>query len=73
MSWALWICKLWSCNRPGETLLDVLFNVGIYDPDISVSSHLYCLAVGLLRDEADVLAGVQVLVKDDTMVVVDKV
>ena len=71
MSWVLWFW-LWSCNRPGETLLDVLLNVSIYDPDIPVSSHLYSFAVGLVRDEADVLAGVLVLVKDNSVVVVDE-
>ena len=38
-----------------------------------VSSHLYRVAVGLVRDEADVLAGFQVLVKDNSVVVVDEV
>ena len=71
MSWVLWFW-LWSCNRPGETLLDVLLNVSIYDPDIPVSSHLYSFAVGLVRDEADVLAGILVLVKDNSVIVVDK-
>ena len=72
MSWVLWFW-LWSCNGPGETLLDVLLNVCIYDPDIPASSHLYSFAVGLVRDEADVLSGVQNLVKDNSEVVNDEV
>ena len=60
MGWVLWFW-LWSCNRPGKTLLDVLLNVRIYDPDIPVSSHLYSFAVGLVRDETDVLSGVLAL------------
>ena len=71
MSWVLWFW-LWSCNRPGGTLLDVLLNVCIYDPDIPVFSF-YNFAVGLVRDEAAVLAGVQILVKDNSVVVVDEV
>ena len=72
MSWVLCFW-LWSCNRPGEALLDVLLNVSIYDPEIPVSSHIYSFAVGLVRDEADVLAGILVLVKDNSVVVVDEV
>ena len=71
MNFVVWFW-LWSCNWPGETLLDVLFNVRIYDPDIPFSSHLYSFAVGVVRDEADVLAGVLVLVKDNSVVVVDE-
>ena len=79
MSWVLWFW-LWNCNRPGETLLHVLLNVSIYDPDIPVSSHLYSFAVGLVRDDADVLAGISVLSpvsrswsKASSVVVIDKV
>ena len=72
MSWVLWFW-LWSCIRPGETLLDVLLNVRIYDPDTPVSSHLYSFAVGIVGDETDVLAGVEALVKDNSVVVVDEV
>ena len=72
MSWVLWFW-LWSCNRPGESLLDVLLNVSIYHPDIPISSHLYSFAAGVVRDAADILAGVQVLVKDNSVVVVDEV
>ena len=56
MSWALWICKLWCLLRPGETLLNVFLDVRIYNPDIPVPSHLYDLAVGLVRDEAEIPA-----------------
>ena len=68
-----WICKLWCLLRPHEARLGILNDVRMYDPYISVPSHLYRLTVGLVRDEADVLAGVEILVGNDSMVVIDEV
>ena len=72
MSWDLWFW-LWSCNRPGENLFSILFNIRVYHPDVPVPSHLYGLTIGFVRDETDVLACVCILVEYNSVVVVNEV
>ena len=59
----------WSCIRPGETLPSMYASM----TQTFLCLHLYSFAVGLVRDEADVLASVRILVEDNSVVVVDEV
>ena len=59
--------------QPCETRLRILDDVGVYNPEVPVSSHLYRLTINLGRHETDVLAGVEALVEYDSVVVIDEV